>query len=70
MTARTTRWQERWLDTKELAEILPWTVSTIETKRCRGEDLPPHHRWSPRCVRYWGPEVVEWGVQRCLPLAP
>ena len=70
MSELTTKWQERWLDTRDLAEVLRWKVSPIETRRCRGEDLPPHHKWNGRCVRYWGPEVVMWCDQRRVKPAP
>lgn len=50
---------ETWMDTEDLCAITGWKKNTIEGRRSRGEDLPPHYVFGRR-VRYKFNEVQGW----------
>jgi predicted DNA-binding transcriptional regulator AlpA len=56
-----------WIDTHELSRQIGLAKITIECRRSRGDDLPPHYKIGKR-VLYKQAEVTEWlEAQRHIP---
>lgn len=48
-----------WIDTAEVARQAHWSKSTVESRRSRGDDMPPCYRIGKR-ILYKQSEVTAW----------